>query len=532
MGNVLGELFGDIADAIREKSGSEGTMKPAAFPEAIRAIQMQSTPTEVEILPETRVEGFVQDGEMSIAGGIADYTLTIGSTYYVVWDGVTCECVGQDMSVMVPGAVGLGNLVLFGGTGNDEPFALGVFQGQALYGALDDAPSHTIRIYQQPQGSLDDLRYVSFLSHDGSQLYGRKPVAVGDDCADPIVRGLFSTPTRDTTAQYTYTFAGWARTANGGMDSTALKTVNENRSLYANFIAAVRYYTVTYYDSDGVTVLKTESLAYGAMPEFVPVKIGYTFGGWTTELQPVTGNVSYRVREWGAKMDFGALSWSQISDCCKTSNVAELFSVGQQKSFTFRMSSTRSCTAIAEIVGFYHDDLADGSGKAPITLRLIGAYDNTHYWHSTGLSSRDNATWEVTELRTLLRTYVRDSSLGAEQDLKNIQKNVTKTYRVYGGGYATVEDNFFLPSLAELGYEIDGAQEGECYEIYSGGKTLEGSYPELMYTLPDGTVRKYWTRTRLNYAKAYGVDDTGKAENVVNGSDATARHPLIFMCIG
>ena len=38
MANVLGELFSDIAGAIREKTGDVATMKPALFPEKIRGI--------------------------------------------------------------------------------------------------------------------------------------------------------------------------------------------------------------------------------------------------------------------------------------------------------------------------------------------------------------------------------------------------------------------------------------------------------------------------------------------------------------
>lgn len=38
MANILGTLFGDIADAIRAKSGESGTMKPAEFPAKIAAI--------------------------------------------------------------------------------------------------------------------------------------------------------------------------------------------------------------------------------------------------------------------------------------------------------------------------------------------------------------------------------------------------------------------------------------------------------------------------------------------------------------
>ena len=38
--NVLGSLFGDIADAIRAKTGGTGTMKPNEFPDKIAAIEV------------------------------------------------------------------------------------------------------------------------------------------------------------------------------------------------------------------------------------------------------------------------------------------------------------------------------------------------------------------------------------------------------------------------------------------------------------------------------------------------------------
>lgn len=39
MANVLGELFQDIADAIRTKTGGTETMKPASFPDQIMSIE-------------------------------------------------------------------------------------------------------------------------------------------------------------------------------------------------------------------------------------------------------------------------------------------------------------------------------------------------------------------------------------------------------------------------------------------------------------------------------------------------------------
>lgn len=136
-------------------------------------------------------------------------------------------------------------------------------------------------------GSSSDVRYVTFNNYDGTYI-GTKPVAVGDDC-----RYIFGTPTKPSTAQYSYSHNGWSTTQNGSADSNALKAVNEDRTLYATYRATVRSYTVTYYDEDGVTVLKTETLAYGATPSYTPTKTGYQFDGWTPALTTVTGDASY-----------------------------------------------------------------------------------------------------------------------------------------------------------------------------------------------------------------------------------------------
>lgn len=177
----------------------------------------------------------------------------------------------------------------------------------------------------------NDVRYVTFMNHDGTVEYGKKAVAVGDDCADPIARGVFDTPTRESDVQYNYTFAGWATEVNGGLNADALKEVNEDRTVYANFAAAVRYYTISFYDSDGTTLLATKSVAYGSVPSYTPTKDGYDFAGWEPELVAVTGEASYTAT-WTVKAAFGTATWAEISEITTAGTSASYFAVGDTRS--------------------------------------------------------------------------------------------------------------------------------------------------------------------------------------------------------
>ena len=132
--------------------------------------------------------------------------------------------------------------------------------------------------------------------YNGSTLLYTATVADGGD-------GTYggSTPTKASTAQYTYTFAGWSRTDGGSVDSTALKAVTADRNVYAVFTATVRTYTVTW--KNGSTTLETDTnVPYGTTPTYngnTPVYNGsgdaseYSFIGWSPAVGPVTGDTTY-----------------------------------------------------------------------------------------------------------------------------------------------------------------------------------------------------------------------------------------------
>lgn len=135
----------------------------------------EETTTEVDVLPETALSGFAMFetyGEHGVSHDV-DYTLTIGESYTVVWDGEEFECVAQDGSAVMSGVIGLGNAAGWGLSGNNEPFVIGWLPGDATYLALSDTEaggSHTVRIYQVIGGGASS-KVPAVTAADNGKIY-------------------------------------------------------------------------------------------------------------------------------------------------------------------------------------------------------------------------------------------------------------------------------------------------------------------------------------------------------------------------
>ena len=124
---------------------------------------------------------------------------------------------------------------------------------------------------------------VTFKNEDGTELksetldYGAMPTAPAD-------------PTKDATAQYTYTFAGWDK---------AIASVIGEATYTAIFDSTVNKYLITFKNDE--TTLQSTEVAYGVAPEYIgttPVKQGdaqytYTFKGWDIPIATVTKDTTY-----------------------------------------------------------------------------------------------------------------------------------------------------------------------------------------------------------------------------------------------
>ncbi|MBO5935643.1 MAG: InlB B-repeat-containing protein, partial [Clostridia bacterium] len=135
-----------------------------------------------------------------------------------------------------------------------------------------------------------DVNYYTVTWIVDGQTVKTEEVAYGD------VPSFGSEPTKEATAQYTYTFAGW---------SPAVSSVTGKVTYTAQFNSTVNKYTVTWVDEDGTTILETDTgVEYGTKPSFdkaEPTKTAtaqytYTFAGWAglTDETTVTGDVTFK----------------------------------------------------------------------------------------------------------------------------------------------------------------------------------------------------------------------------------------------
>ncbi len=356
MANALGTLFGDIADAIREKNGETAAMKPIEFPDKIRDIVTGS-----------------------------------------------------------------------------------------------------------PDGNL--VRWITFMSHDGTIEYGKRAVIVGDDCPEPVEEGLFETPIRESDVVWDYTFRGWSILVNGGLSPGALMNITEDKTLYAYFGMEMRFYDISYYDGD--TLLKTESVKYGNVPtSYTPAKEGYQFVGWDREVTAVDGPASYYA-QWTTVLTFANATWDQIAEFSAAGTAEEHFQLNDTKDITLNFSDGTAETVTLRIIGFNHDDLTDGSGKAGITIACKEGMINPLMIPST---SNSGAAWDACVWRSILNSGEGWNALPA--DLKTNIKSVTKISNKYEtSSHLSTNDKVWLLSWTELGFAPDAnycpGDQGEMYPVYT-----------------------------------------------------------------
>ena len=389
-------------------------------------------------------------------------------------------------------------------------------------------------------GNSADVRYVTFMN--GETVLYIKPVAVGDDCVNVVTKGLVEAPTKESTPEYTYTYSGWSLTDGGTADSNALKSVTENRTVYASFTESVRNYTVNFYD--GETLLNSVKVAYGGSYEYAYSKDNYLLTGWLPEPTNITGDMDcYAQLE--ESYTFADASWEYIADISARGLASSAFALGDTKDVEVVDVAGRTHTLQFHIVGFNHDDLADGSGKAGISIVSKDAFrpssdhsngDTKGFWRATSVVAHrfiGRAGWEASEIRTGIQTTFMN---GVPAALKNVIKEVTKQYDLNDGSTIyTCNDTVWIPSATELlggGYYL--RKYGTQYEYYAVADNRKKTTLNA-----DGiasTTVNYGTRSACTYqasaSSTYNVGVKGDTGEPLSTSSGPNYREMYYAPIG
>ncbi|MBO5884867.1 MAG: InlB B-repeat-containing protein, partial [Clostridia bacterium] len=144
--------------------------------------------------------------------------------------------------------------------------------------------------------SQTEVYTVEFLSDDGLTVLHTEYVSKNTAAVYDV------TPTKQPTAQYSYTFDKWVTTLDGDVEAD-LSNIIQNTRVYAKFTPVINKYTVTFVNYDD-TVLQQGDYSYGDTPEYTgetPTRPAtnehsYSFIGWTPGISPVINDITYTAR--------------------------------------------------------------------------------------------------------------------------------------------------------------------------------------------------------------------------------------------
>ncbi len=182
--------------------------------------------------------------------------------------------------------------------------------------------------------------------------------------------------------------------------------------------------------------------------------------------------------------DHGAVEWETLISASEDGSYESKYIVGDTVTLTMKDSST----AQFRIVGIDHDDLADGTGKAHLTL----ISEKTLVNHKMNSSTTNAGGWESSAMRTYLNgdymnTVIPDAVAGS---IKSVSK---KSFDYNGGSRIsqTTSDKLWIPSFTEVGF--NASQSSTVFNTEGG--SAYAYFTDSASRKKKGTSTSWWLRS-------------------------------------
>lgn len=220
------------------------------------------------------------------------------------------------------------------------------------------------------------------------------------------------------------------------------------------------------------------------------------------------------------------MSWADISAVAAAGQAAAYWSIGDTKTITFGSAVLGSTTITVKVMGFDYDDLADGSGKAPITFGMVDCFATTQAMNG---SDTNIGGWGDCGLRNTLV----DTVLPALQAVigSSVIKPVSK--RTSAGSQSsdinTTTDSVWLFSE----YEVFGTVTNSV----AGEKPTDKSACYPAFTDSASRIKKVGASNTTWWTRSAAPADTNRFCRVssdgtaINGSASGTRGVPVGFCV-
>ena len=370
-------------------------------------------------------------------------------------------------------------------------------QLEITYGAI--VPSYSVTFQNWDGSSLKRI--------DGTDAVFR--VAEGGYVLDPVSTGLMVTPTRESDAEYHYTYAGW---------DTSLQNVTEDRIIRAVYTPSDRYYRVTWWADAAETKVNQEEqiIAHGASvylgPD--PVEDGKVWIGWDKTaddvvcdldihpvlLTPVLPTVVPEEFDYlysDDPDDISAYTLAEFVGILESGRAKTYFQLGDRiKMVIPKNDAIADGVIVLRAVDYNHFRLADGSGDlAGVVFDMVGVMNQMSRMNPQHTTT---GGWAATELRAKLNEqYFPVLPLHWQRLIRPV--TVWSTVGDSSTEIASSADRLFLLSASETGwklgapysYEVDPDAENERMPVFTD--TAAAMKRQIN---GEGSVTcSYWTRS-------------------------------------
>ena len=246
------------------------------------------------------------------------------------------------------------------------------------------------------------------------------------------------------------------------------------------------------------------------------VVIGFCIG--ETGESSVLNLVSRKTDEPEALTD----TWEEIAAASRDGTYKERYRIGDTKELD--MGSEGIITM--KLVAMDEDELADGSGKAPMTWVADELLQSEHYMNSEGTNE---GGWEASEMRAWLRETVLPLM---PEEVRNNIREVTKysySYEEHKG--VASKDTIWIPSDREVFY----ADHSKNYTMEETGAVYTSSFTndETRKRSRDGESGASWWWLRSASISAsyrfYDVNSSGDRGHGIANSDGGV---VVGFCLG